>query len=102
MNLRPIAAKCVEIANRHISAQINHRKWKQMVDVSVDEPEDGSTYHVRLYGMIKGKDYNSDTGCYMRFELEEYNVILSAMIDGNFYFGDELNILFRDESTDIS
>jgi len=102
MNLRPIAAKCVEIANKNISSQINHRKWKQMVDVNVDEHLDEGTYHIRLYGIVKGKEYNSDTGCYMHFELEEYNVILSAMIDGNFYFGDELNILFRDESTDIS
>ena len=102
MNLRPIASKCVEIANKYISAHIDHRKWKQMVDVDVDEHEGDDTYHIRIYGMVKGKDYDRDTGCYLRFELEEYNAVISAMINGEFYFGDDLNILFRDESTDIS
>ena len=102
MNLRPIASKCVEIANKYISAQIDHRKWKQMVDINVDEKVGDDTYHIRFYGMVKGKDYDRDTGCYLRFELEEYNVVVSAMINGTFYFGDELNMLFRDESDDIS
>ena len=101
MNLRPIAAKCVEIANKYISAQIDHRKWKQMVDVNVDELVGDDTYHIRIYGLVKGKHYDRDSGCYRQFELDDYNVVLHVNIDGTMYFGDELNILFRDESTDI-
>jgi len=38
---------------------------------------------------------------YQRFELQEYSCTMSAMIDGNFYFGDELNMLFRDEQEEF-
>ena len=101
MDLRIIASRLVEITNRYLSATVYGMKWKQMVDVAFDEHVGNDTYHIRLYGLVKGKDYDVDMGMYQRFELQEYSCTMSAMIDGNFYFGDELNMLFRDEQEEF-
>ena len=101
MDLRDVAKKLVDITNTYLKSTVDRLKWKQMVDVAFDDHIDGNIFHIRLYGMVKGKDYDVDMGMYQRFELTEYQCTMSAMIDGKYYFGDELNTLFRDEQEDF-
>lgn len=99
-DLRDIAIKCVRFCNEKASSIINRHRKRQLVDISIDIPVGEDTYHIRLCGIVIGKKYTN--GAYSSFSYDSFTVHILAFVDGNFYYGDDLNILFRDEQGDFS
>lgn len=99
IDLREVASYCVGLSDKEILSHIDKRRRKQMVDVSIDKKHKEDSYHVRLFGKIVGSEWKN--GMYSQFDLTDYDVVLIAIIDGATYYGNELNMLFRDEQGTI-